>query len=195
MSPTTYPIGPSRLRGWLAVPVLVLGVLMGTTTAAQAHTALRSTNPADGSTVTGPLATVDLTFSGRVLLGEVTVSDPAGDSAAAAEATAEGASITQPVTLAAPGTYTVAYRVTSDDGHPLEGRLTFVYAPPVPPTTTGQAAPVAPVPQATVEPSEAAAGSAAEDSDGWAGSALLTAAAVVLAAAVGVLVLRRRTGR
>jgi copper resistance protein C len=176
------------------VSVLVVGVVLGTGTAAHAHTSLRSTDPADGSTVTGPLPTVGLTFSGRVFLGEVTVTDPAGDSATAGAATVEGASITQPVTLAAPGAYTVAYEVTSDDGHPLEGQLTFTYAPPVPPTSAGQAAPSTPVPQATVEPSEAAAGTSSEGSAGLPGWVAPAAAAVVLAAGAGFLVSRRRAG-
>ena len=195
MSSTTSPTRRWRLRRLLAVPVLVLGVVLATGTAAQAHTALRSTDPADGSTVTGPLTTVGLTFSGRVFLDEVTVTGPAGDSAAAGEATVEGASVTQPVTLADPGAYTVAYEVTSDDGHPLQGRLTFTYAPPVPPTTTGQAAPSPPEPQATSEPSGAAAGTASEGSAGLPGWVPASAAAAVLAAGAGFLVSRRRAGR
>jgi copper resistance protein C len=191
----TARTSPWRLRWLLAVPALVVGVLLGTGSAAQAHTALSSTDPADGSTVTGPLPTVGLTFSSRVLSGEVTVTDPAGDSATAGEATVEGAIVTQPVALAAPGAYTVAYEVTSDDGHRLEGRLTFTYAPPVPPPTAGQAAPSTPVPRAAVEPSEAAAGSAPPGSDGLPGWVAPTAAAVVLAAVAGVLVVRRRAGR
>jgi methionine-rich copper-binding protein CopC len=186
---------PRRLRGLLAVPALVVGVLLGTGTVAQAHTALQSTDPADGSTVTDPLPTVDLTFSSRVFLGEVTVTGPAGDSATAGTATVEGAVVTQPVALAAPGAYTVAYEVTSDDGHPLEGQLTFTYAPPVPPTAAGPATPSTPVPQAAVEPSEAAAGSASPDADGLPGWVPPTAAAVVLAAVAGFLVVRRRAGR
>jgi copper resistance protein C len=185
---------PWRLRRWAALPVLVVGVLLSTGSVAQAHTALRSTDPADGSTVTGPLPAVGLTFSSGVFLGDVTVTDPTGDSATAGEATVEGAVVTQPVTLAVPGAYTVAYEVTSDDGHPLEGRLTFTYAGPVPPSTAAQA-PGTPVPQATVEPSEAAAGGAAEDSAGLPGWVLPAAAAVVLAAGGGFLVRRRLAGR
>ena len=186
---------PWRLPRWAAVAVLVVGVVLSTSTVAQAHTLLRSTDPADGSTVTGPLPAVGLTFSSGVFLGEVTVTDPAGASAAAGEATVAGAVVTQPVTLAAPGAYTVVYEVTSGDGHPLEGRLTFTYAPPGPPPTAAPVAPGTPVPQATVEPSEAAAGSAAEDSAGLPGWVLPAAAAVVLAAVAGFLVRRRPAGR
>jgi copper resistance protein C len=178
----------------MAVPVLVAGVLLGTSTVAQAHTTLRSTDPTDGSTVTAPLPAVGLTFSSGVFLGEVTVTDPAGDSAAAGEATVAGAVVTQPVTLAAPGAYTVAYEVTSGDGHPLEGRLTFTYVPPVPSPTAAPVAPGTPVPQATVEPSEAAS-STPDDSGGLPGWILPAAAAVVLAAAVSLLARRRLAGR
>ena len=195
VTPTTSFDRPWRLRGLLAVPVLVVGVLLGTAPAAQAHTALNSTDPADGSTVTAPLPSVGLTFSSRVFLGEVTVTDPAGDSAAAGEATVEGAVVTQPVALDVPGAYTVAYEVTSDDGHALEGQLTFTYAPPAPQTPTAQAAPSTPVPRTPAAPREAAAGSASPDSDGLPAWVPVTAAAVVLVGVVGFVAMRRRAGR
>ena len=34
------------------------------------------------------------------------------------------------MTLTGAGTYTVGYAVTSSDGHPLDGSVTFTYAPP-----------------------------------------------------------------
>jgi len=186
----------ARLPSLLTVLAVVVGVLLGTSTAAQAHTALASTNPAEGSTLTGPLPAVELTFTGQVLLREVTVTGPAGASAAAGAATASGAVVRQPVTLDAAGTYTVGYAVTSSDGHTLEGSLTFGYAPPAPPTTappttappaSSTSAAPAPVTPAVDGPSEASAESPAPASDGvpvWliALVALLVVAAAVLAA-------------
>ena len=73
---------PSRLRGLLTLFALMISVVLGTATAAHAHTGLSSSNPADGSTLTSPVPAVDLTFTGQVLLREVTVTGPAGTSAA-----------------------------------------------------------------------------------------------------------------
>jgi methionine-rich copper-binding protein CopC len=182
------------LRALMAVLALLIGVLLGTATAAQAHTALASSSPADGSTVTDPLPAVDLTFTGRVLLREVTVTDPAGAPATAGPATAAGAVITQPIRLTAAGAYTVGYAVTSSDGHPLEGVLTFTYSPPTPPTPSSEAATSVPAPSATVEARAAAPDSAAQESTGLPGWVLWAGAAVVLAIAV-VLILRRRRSR
>ena len=193
------PVDPrsSRLRSLLAVLVLAVGVLLGTATAAQAHTALASTNPAEGSTLAAPLAAVELTFTGQVLLREVTVTGPAGASAATGAATASGSVVSQPVALDAAGTYTVGYSVTSSDGHTLDGSLTFSYAPPAQPTTapatTSSAVPSASAGSPAAEPSEASAETPAPASDGvpvW-----LLAVIAVLVVAAAVLVGRRLRSR
>ena len=135
----------------------------------EAHTGLSSSNPADGSTLTSPVPAVDLTFTGQVLLREVTVTGPAGTSAVAGAASASGAVVTQPVTLTGAGTYTVGYAVTSSDGHPLDGSVTFTYAPPsdaAAPTGGPTAVPSTPTtpPSAAAEASEAAADRPAPES-------------------------------
>jgi methionine-rich copper-binding protein CopC len=192
VNPAALLTRPFRLRGLLAVLVLTISVVLGTATAAQAHTALGSSNPADGSTLTTPLPAVGLTFTGQVLLGEVTVTGPTGASAATGAATANGAVVTQPVTLTAAGTYTVGYAVTSGDGHPLEGTLTFTYAPPAPAgdaaaPTSASAAP--PAGSAAAEPNEAAVQSPAQQSGGVPGWVLAAAAAAALLVAGAVLVI------
>jgi methionine-rich copper-binding protein CopC len=190
------PVVPrsSRLRILLTVLAVMVGVLLGTATAAQAHTALASTNPAEGSTLTGPLPAVELTFTGPVLLREVTVTGPTGASSAAGAATASGAVVSQPVALDAAGTYTVGYAVTSSDGHILEGALTFGYAPPAPPTTApATTSSAVPASSAAAEPSEASAESPAAASNGvpvW-----LLAVIGVLVVAAAVLVGRQLRSR
>jgi copper resistance protein C len=187
------PVHPhsSWLRSVLAVLVLAVGMLLGSATAAQAHTALASTNPAEGSTLTGPLPAVELTFTGQVLVREVTVTGPAGASAATGPATASGAVVSQPVTLDAAGTYTVGYAVTSSDGHTVDGSLTFTYAPPAAVAST---APATPSPTAAApQPSEASAESPAPASVGvplW-----LVAVVAGLVVAAAVLVGRRLRSR
>jgi methionine-rich copper-binding protein CopC len=179
------------------VLVVVLGVLVVGAPPARAHTALSSSVPADGSTVSGPLSAVELTFTGPVTLRDVTVTDPAGVSATAGEASASGALVTQPVALSAAGEYTVGYAVVSSDGHQLEGSLTFRYSPPAPPTPTPTPAVTASPSQtpATVQPREASADAPAPESSGPAGWLLPLGGAVVLAAGVVLVVRRRRTRR
>ncbi len=198
MTPTTAPVRQFRVRGLLIVFAVLIGMLLGTATAAQAHTELASSNPADGSTLTGPLPAVELTFTGSVLLRDVTVTGPAGTSPVTGAATVAGAVVTQPVALTDAGTYAVAYAVTSSDGHPVEGTLTFTYAPPSPPSPTSEAAAPtstsAPV-STPAAPSEAAADSPAQSSTGLPGWAFAAGAAVVVAVAAAVLSLRRRRTR
>jgi copper resistance protein C len=198
VTPTTAPVRQFRVRGLLIVFAVLIGLLLGTATAALAHTELASSNPADGSTLTGPLPAVELTFTGSVLLREVTVTGPAGTSPVTSAATVAGAVVTQPVALTDAGTYAVAYAVTSSDGHPVEGTLTFTYAPPSLPSPTSEAA----VPTSTsasvstpAAPSEAAADSPARSSTGLPGWAFAAGAAVVVAVAAAVLSLRRRRTR
>ncbi|SDG74484.1 copper resistance CopC family protein [Klenkia brasiliensis] len=147
------------LLGLLALPLWLLGA-----GSAAAHSGLSSTAPAEGATVTDPLAAVVLTFSGTVRGPDVVVTGPDGAPVGTAAATADGSAVTAPVTPTATGAHTVTWAVTSADGHRLEGSYVFTYAGPVPttqaPTTTR--APVTPsvAPSAApspAEPSEAAA--------------------------------------
>jgi copper resistance protein C len=188
------PTRPSRLRGLVAVLAAALCLVLGTASAAQAHTELASSNPAEGSTVTAPLPALDLTFTGSVLLREVTVTGPDGAPAVSGAATAAGAVVTQPVALSAAGTYTVGYAVTSSDGHAVEGTVTFTYAPPAPASPTGTTPPAAPAqPAEPAEPAEAAAERSTADSSGIPVWAVVAVAAVVLVGAV--LALRRVRSR
>jgi methionine-rich copper-binding protein CopC len=157
---------------------------------AQAHSGLSSSSPAADSTVTEPLTAVELTFAGSVRLREVGVTGPDGASAGSAPPTASGAVVTAAVSLSAPGRYTVTYAVTSDDGHPVDGSLSFSYAPPATaaPTTSAPVTTAAPATSsaapAPVEPSEAAASNAAEESGGFPGWVIPVAVAVVGAGVV-----------
>jgi copper resistance protein C len=176
--------------------VVVLAALLGTATAASAHTELSASTPAEGSTVAEPLPAVDLTFTGPVLLRQVTVHGPDGADAAAGAASVAGAVVTQPVGLTAAGVYTVDYSVTSSDGHEVAGSVTFTYAPPAtssaPPSS---AEPSSAAPSASgeaVEPSEAAAQSEAEDSGGLPAWLLVLGVAALVAAAFFFTPWRRR---
>ncbi|MGO4598948.1 copper resistance CopC family protein [Terrabacter sp. 2RAF25] len=106
---------------------LSVGLLGAAPLAASAHDVLERTNPADGTTVSKMPATVVLTFSEAPLdIGsQVVVTGPSGPVSSGAP-TISGRDVTQSVAPNAPGgDYTVTYRVTSDDGHPVTGTFSF----------------------------------------------------------------------
>ncbi|MCU1431224.1 MAG: copper resistance protein CopC [Actinotalea sp.] len=162
--------------------VLVLAVLSGGP--ASAHDALVSSDPADGATVATAPPTIDLVYT-QPLLGigtQVLVRDPAGNAVSAGPARLVDSTVSQDLGGdLPPGTYSVQWRVTSGDGHPISGELTFtaeaagsgaVSEVPV----TADAPPVGPQDGGGVPP----------------GLWLVVVAGVVL---TGVLLLRRRPPR
>jgi copper resistance protein C len=119
----------------LASSLLALGLAVGVAAglvivgggAALAHDVLERTSPAAGTTVDRMPQTVTLTFSEEPLdIGtQVVVSGPAGPVSSGVPAV-KGRDVTQAVSPSAPaGDYTVSYRVTSDDGHPVTGTFGF----------------------------------------------------------------------
>lgn len=113
-------------RGAAALVVaLVLGVV--TTVPASAHIGFVGSDPADGSTVARAPGAVVLTFNEpAVALGtQVVVTGPDGPVSAGAPELVD-ATVRQPLVPGAPaGGYTIAWRVTSTDGHPITGQLAF----------------------------------------------------------------------
>jgi methionine-rich copper-binding protein CopC len=111
----------------LASALLALGLLVALPTTAFAHDVLESTDPADGTSVTHLPGAVVLTFSEAPLeIGtQVVVTGPSGP-VSSGSPTIEGRAVTQALAPSAPGgDYTVSYRVTSDDGHPVTGTFSF----------------------------------------------------------------------
>lgn len=163
---------------------------------AAAHTGLQSSTPADGETLTAAPDAISLTFSSAIAseFAQVAVTGPDGESVTSGEAAIDGAVVSQPVSTSGDGAYVVAYRVVSDDGHPVSGQLTF--------TLTGsggaatETAPAQPTLPTTPAPSPdtATAVSPAVDSDAdssW-GLWLLLVAAGLLFIVATWLALRRR---
>jgi len=111
----------------LASALLALGLLVMVPSAAFAHDVLERTNPADGTTVTHLPSSVVLTFSEAPLTigAQVVVTGPSGPVSSGAP-TIKGRDVSQAIAATAPGgDYTVSYRVTSDDGHPVTGTFSF----------------------------------------------------------------------
>ena len=106
---------------------LGVGLVVAAPLAASAHDVLERTSPADGTTVSTMPASVVLTFSEDPLTigAQVVVTGPSGPVSSGAP-TISGRDVTQGVAPNAPGgDYTVTYRVTSDDGHPVSGTFSF----------------------------------------------------------------------
>lgn len=136
-SPTLRP--PALSRGLLT---LLLGLLVSFVSfvslvavvgvgPASAHDAVETTVPGDGKSVEKMPESVTLTMSEVPLpVGlQVLVKGPDGKSYAEGTASVAERTVTQQVSANAPGgSYEVAYRVTSSDGHPVTGTFRFFAA-------------------------------------------------------------------
>jgi len=147
-------------------------VLLGTAGPALAHDALKSSDPAKGATVES-VDKVRLEFTSTVRIPVVIVRGPGGTAYQSGDPQADGKVVTQELkgTLS-DGKYTIAYRVVSSDGHPIEGEIPFTVkgAPspsaesqaPVTQAPASQAASQAPVSQAPASQAPADRAVAAE---------------------------------
>ena len=129
MSRTTLsPPGRSRVPLRTGLAALGAGLALALVAVpASAHDALESSNPADGATLAQPPTSVVLTFEEPpVSLGlQVVVTGPNGPVAAGAPRL-DGDDVVTDVQPGTPaGRYTVEWRVTSDDGHPVSGTFGF----------------------------------------------------------------------
>ena len=122
----------TRARGRVAAAFAVLGaatvlVVVVPAVPASAHDVLVSTSPTPGSTVDAAPAAVVLTFDRPALaLGTaLEVTGPSGDVASGPAALVDS-TVRQALRSGAPaGAYTVRWRVTSADGHPVSGSFVF----------------------------------------------------------------------
>ena len=127
-SATSPPGRPRATRLRTTAAALGAGLVLALVAApAYAHDELKASNPTDGDTLVTPPAQVVLTFEEPpVALGaQVVVTGPDGPVSSGAPRLA-GDDVVQDVQPQAPaGRYTVEWRVTSDDGHPVSGTLSF----------------------------------------------------------------------
>jgi methionine-rich copper-binding protein CopC len=174
--------------------LLVAGVVLGGAVAAQvlvaapasAHDELLRTDPAAGSTVATVPSVVVLTFTEPPLtlgLG-VDVEGPAGGVSTGAP-TVDDSTVRQQLTPDAPaGTYTVRWRVTADDGHPVTGAFTFVAAAALADPTGSPA---------TVATAPSTAGTKGDDMPPLLWWAIIGAGLVLVAGAATLALTRRRS--
>jgi copper resistance protein C len=116
----------TRARALITLVLAFLGLSLATAAPASAHDRLLSSNPADGATVGAP-ENVTLTYSAEILPtgARVQVKAPDASVATSGDPTVKGTKVVQQVDASAPGTYSVTWRVTSSDGHPISGTFSF----------------------------------------------------------------------
>lgn len=190
----------SVVRVAVVLILVVLAVLVPGA-GAQAHAALREINPADGARLDTPPSAVRLTFTEDVLQGtaQLQLTGPAGQ--VETPVTSDGAVVSGAVPPdLAPGAYTLLWRVTSADGHPISGRSAFTVlaaAPSAGPTTEPGSDAVAESstlsaagqsPAATIDPLDPASPGAGTGTR----VAIALGAVLAAAAAVASVVARRR---
>lgn len=209
-----------QLRRLLSVGA-VLAALLGTQVAvaavASAHDELESSTPTADAALTAPPQEVTLTFSEPVNaeFSEVVVSAPGGASVTVGDPQVAGGVLTQPLAaLSESGTYRVAWRVVSGDGHPISGEFAFSLAVPAAVTpsataeattgaatetatgstsTAGQSAPPPPPTGSSEVVVSAEVSSASTEDGGSNGPVIGLVAVLVIAVAIGgVLAARRR---
>jgi methionine-rich copper-binding protein CopC len=195
-------LSPRTLRRCrrLAVPVLVLAVAVPVATAspASAHDRLTGSTPSAGSTITTSPSRVTLTFTDEVTTIGLTVlvKDPSGGSVTDGPPTTDGTAVLQAIDRpTVPGEYTVAYRVVSSDGHPINGRFAFTLDVPSPSPSASASDSPSPIPTASSAPSGdvVAAKPAASTVDAGGGLVwLIVGAALIVALVLTGLILARR---
>lgn len=157
---------------------------------AWAHAALVSSDPADGRRLPALPGTATLTFNEEISPPSyVVVTAPDGSRANRGEPRVDGSTVAVDLARGQEGTYALAFRVISADGHPVTGRLTFVVGDG-PLDTTGPT--LAPTPA-----DESASGRAATAEGGGPGlgTVQIAVGAGLLAAAGLLWVLARRRPR
>ncbi|TYP89089.1 copper resistance CopC family protein [Blastococcus xanthinilyticus] len=187
-SRTPGPARGSRPSALLVVALVALGILLASPSVASAHDGLVGSSPGAGETVATAPSAVELRFSGTPLpLGtEVVVTGPDGGRIDRGAPEIRDDAVVQPLADAPDaGTYTVQWRSTSADGHPISGSFAFGV------TGDGAGGGAAPAPAGSApaaEPGPAGGGTAF---GGLAAGAVGAGALSVL----GLLLARRLRGR
>ena len=186
---TVPPSRPTAVRLGAAVLAVLVAVLIPASPA-WAHNSLQTATPARDATVPSAPTEVTLEFMQRLdpAFTTIVLTDAAKRKLPTGEPVVTGAKSTVQVTDTLPnGTYTVAYRVVSVDGHPVQGSYPFTVADP-----TSSAAPVADARRVSARPVRRRRGK----SDGGPSAGVLVAgAALALLVLVTAGLLWRRAAR
>lgn len=114
------------MRNVVLSVLATLVLLLAGSGPASAHAALVGSDPADGATVATVPESVSLDFNEPIGTTDVAVTAPDGSQVDVSGVEAMDRTVTARVAdTSQRGTYTVAYRVVSVDGHPVAGTFTF----------------------------------------------------------------------
>ncbi|MCJ0950308.1 copper resistance protein CopC [Rhodococcus sp. ARC_M8] len=163
----------------MVVLLVAAGCALISAGTAQAHSALVGSTPSADAVLDTAPSSVELVFNQEIQtsFANVTVSAADGTQVGAGEPSVQGERVSLVTSgQMSSGTYTVGYRVISEDGHPITGSYSFTLN-----AATNNAAPLpgGATPPATVAPSAATA-----DADSDDGSPLLLP---ILGGAVAIL--------
>ncbi len=117
----------------LATVLALGGIAITVAGPAGAHSTVVSTDPADGAKIAAGPARVSITFNENLQpsFPSLTVVGPDGNLWSRGKPVVDGPTVSVEVgDLGPTGTYTMAYRVTSADGHPVSGTRTFELTAP-----------------------------------------------------------------
>ncbi|WP_406831511.1 copper resistance CopC family protein [Pedococcus sp. KACC 23699] len=195
-----------RITVWVAVLGLLLGVLSSIIGAvsADAHAALKSVTPGDGSTVSTAPTTVTLSFNEPIgtTFATVTVTGPSGN-VGNGRPKVEGTTVTEELDADLPnGVYKVAFRVVSEDGHPVSDTSSFTIkaaqsSPTSEPTMTPGNSATPPSASSTASTESPTAATASNDNGGQSMRLGLAfgVGALAVAAGTALVAAARRRGR
>ncbi|MGB2571051.1 copper resistance CopC family protein [Micromonospora citrea] len=137
----------------VATALTAVALLLVPASPAVAHNSLLAATPAEDAVLTAPPGTITLKFLQKLnpTFTTITLSDANQRKVPTSDPVVTGATGAVTVAQALPnGSYTVAYRVVSTDGHPVQGSYRFTVADPTADTPIPPAAtPAAPTDQAT----------------------------------------------
>ena len=108
--------------------VAAAGLLLASAAPASAHATLIGITPADGAVLTTAPTRVELTFDEAVnpRFATIVVTGPSGEDVTGGAAVVKGSHVSGPLSGGlGSGDYRVAWRVVSDDGHPVSGQSGF----------------------------------------------------------------------
>lgn len=182
----------TRLLPLLAALVGLVALLA---TPASAHSQLLSSSPAPGEAVETP-TTVTFVFNEALIDAgtEVSVTDAAGEVLPLTPSYPEPTTVSVELPRLPDGAATVAWRVVSADGHPIEGVLDIVVANPPEPSPSPSPSP-SPEPSTaspSPSPSPEVTDTALDEASGGLPVWLVIALAVIVVAAIGAAVVVRR---
>jgi methionine-rich copper-binding protein CopC len=172
--------------------LLATATVLATATPALAHTALKSSDPADGASVAAAPTRVGLTFEEAVGIPDqpISVAGPGGAAWQVGKATVDGATVSAPVTATGPaGAYTLSYSIIADDGDAVTGKVAFTLTTAATPTTA--AAPTTADAATTAAAAPVAAAAPNADAGGGVPAWVWILVVVVVLVVAGAVVLGR----